>query len=724
MKKITLFFSFLVFSLFISVVSYPVQWENIGPGGGGYIMACAFQPDNSDIMYIGSDVAGIHKSTDGGVTWTKKNNGIASSTVNAGAYGIENILIDHSDYNIIYTAGWDGVYKSTDAGESWGRILKKGRSFGALAIDPGDHNVIYAGVGEIDIDKSGKGEIYKSSDAGATWEKISRGFHRKAVIYGIVADPDSPLSSRTLIAGTGKGVYKSTDGGTNWNKSNSGVSVKNIKMMDSVYKDGKLTIYILSYDKKKKKLGVYRTDDLASSWSNAAGNLPNIPFSELKIHPSDPDTVYAGNYVWRGKPIGVYKTSDAGKTWTYMSEEKNMTFGWLYKWWNQEGASYLCISESNPDIIVYGETSMFKTTDGGVKWAQTYTKDLGNNRYIGGGIEPTFAYTVAFDPSDADRYYIGYEDIGIWRTDDGGSSYIYPDGVNAVAEDYDGVSSIAVDPAVTSTIYISLAPRGLATDMGYPSNEGYILKSNDYGISWSIVGRKSSGLPGGASRIAIDPSSSVSSRTIFSAVYKRGIYKSTDDGATWNSSSSGIGKKKKGVWSIAIDPSNSSTLYAGINSFHGKKGGIYKSADSGKSWKKLTSLGNSDVIDVIIDRNNSDILYACVLGEKWESGGLYKSADSGETWNIVLDKRYLFAAVVDPSDSNRIYAAASQWWSVGKDADFGIFESTDAGDNWSKIDSPPHLYISYLGINPLNPDYLYAGTHGGGLFKGLIKAGN
>ncbi len=724
MKKFFCLPLFISVFLFCTLPASAVQWENIGPGGGGYLMSCAIQPDNANIMYIGSDVAGIHKTTDGGATWTKANNGLASSTTSADAYGIENIIIDHTDYNILYAAGWGGVFKTTDAGASWTRIFKKSRSFGALAIDPADHNIVYAGIGELDTDMDGKGELYRSTDGGQNWEKISSGFHRKAVIYGVAIDPDSSPSSRTIIVGTGKGVYKSTDGGENWQKANSGISVKNIRMMDSLYKNGTLTIYIISYNKRKKKLGVYRSDNLASSWKNAKGDLPEVPFSEIKISPADPDTAYAGNWVWKKKPLGVYKTTDGGATWTFLSKEKNMTFGWLFKWWNQEGASYLCVSESNPDIIVYGETSVFKTTDGGEKWVQAYTTDLGNKKYHGEGLAPTYAYTVAFDPDDKDRYYIGYEDIGVWRTEDGGSSFIYPTGVNKVAEDFDAVSSIAIDPAVTSTIFMSLAPSGIATDRGYTSTKGYILKSTDYGANWSVVGNKKSGFPGGAAKIIIDPSSQTSSRTVFAAVYKRGIYKSVDGGASWKPSSSGFGKKKKGVWSIVFDPSKSSTLYAGINSFNGKKGGLYKSTDSGNKWVKLKGIGKSDVIDVIADKNNANTLYACALGKKWKKGGLYKSTDGGQNWNLILDKRYMFAAVIDPSNSNRIFAAASQWWASGKNPDFGIFESTDGGSNWSKIDSPPHLYIDYLGINPLNPDYLYVGSHGGGLFTGNINQAN
>lgn len=716
-------FSIFIFilSLIPSLLAYAVDWENIGPGGGGYLMSCAIQPDNPDIIFIGSDVAGIHKSVDGGATWKKVNNGFASSSESANAYGIENIIFDPTDYNILYAAGWGGVYKSTDGGTTWTKVLGRGRSYGALAIDPDDHNIVYAGVGEIDIDKSGKGELYRSTDGGATWTKISKGFHRKAVIYGIAIDPDSSTLARTLIVGTGYGIYKSNDGGKNWKKANNGISNKKIKMMDSVYLNGKLTIYILCYNKKKKKTAVYRSDDLASTWTDVTGSLVQVPFSELKIKPDDADTVYVGNWIWRGKNLGIYRTTDGGKNWTFLSKEKNMTFGWLYKWWNQEGASYFCISESNPNIMIYGETSVFKTIDGGDSWSQTYTKDLGSNRYLGQGLEPTYAYTVAFDPTNKNRFFIGYEDIGIWRTDDGGASFVYSDGLNNVVEDFDAVSSIAIDPSMTSTIYMSIAPSGLAVDEGYASKWGSILKSTDSGGTWAVVGKKSSGLPKGAARIVIDPSSSVQSRTLFAAVYKKGIYKSTNGGTSWKRSSSGLGKRKKNIWTIKVDPVNNSTLYAGLNSFRGRKGGLYKSINSGGKWVKFKSFGNKDVIDLAVDKNDSNILYVCALGRGWKSGGLYKSVDGGTTWKLILDKRFIFTVAVDPSDSNRIYAGVSQWWTKVKNADYGIYESIDGGANWSKIDSPSHLYMIYMGINPLDTNYLYVGTQGGGLFKGKVK---
>ena len=720
-----LFFWYASFVLLPTSLTASIEWENIGPGGGGYFMSCAIQQDNPNIIYIGSDVAGIHKSIDGGLIWVKKNDGLAASNTKADVYGIENIVIDPNNPKILYIATWNGVFKSNDAAETWKRVLTgatgtNSKSFGALTFDPQDSQIIYAGVGELDVGTGGRGEIYKSMDGGTSWTLLNKTVLPKAVIYGIIIDPQSPLSSRTILAGTGNGVYKSTDGGNSWQVSNTGLPFQDIKRMDSLYSGGKLTVYVLLYSKQKNRVEVYKSLDNGATWINATGNLPNGPFTELVINPDNSETVYAGIWKWRGFPIGVYKSTDGGKSWKFLCKPKNIVFGWLKRWWNQEGGSFLGISPSNPEILLYGENTVFKTTDGGKKWTQTYTKKFGRNGFRGTGLDPTYVYTVAFDPQNSKRYYVGYEDIGLWRTRNGGNFLLFPSGIKKLPGDYDGVSSIAIDPKVTSHIYATVAPSGLCPDEGYPSKFGWVCESTNYGKTWKILNKKGTGLPQGASRLVIDPNSSASSRTLYTAVYNRGIYKSLDGGKTWKELSSGLGSLKKYVWELALNPNSPEILYAGLNSFGKKKGGLYKTVNGGSAWSKIPFFSNYDVIVVLIDKNNPSTLYVGAQEQKWEKSGLFKSTDGGNTWNQIFSEPYVFAAAIHPHNSQNIYVSASQWWDLPGKTNHGLYMSKDGGKNWSKLEGPPHLYILFLGINPLEPDFLYVGTHGGGLFKGRI----
>jgi len=707
-KKITI----LIISIFFAAFSTSaIDWENPGPGGGAYLMGIAFQPDNEDIMYLGSDVAGVHKSTNGGMAWVKVNNGLNASNLEADTYGVENILIDPFDYDTLYLAGWSGVFKSTNGAAKWFKILDKNIPFGALAIDPTNRNIVYAGVGEMDVDINGKGELYRSLDGGQTWNLISRNFHKKAVIYGIIIDPNSPTNSRKLLVGTGKGMYKSTNGGATWEKANKGLRSKKIRMMDSIFKNGTVTIYALSAGGK-----VSKSTDFGESWRRADKKLPHAPFTELVIHPTDPNTVFVALWQWQGTTLGVYKTSDSGQSWQLLTrDEENVKYAWINDWWSEEGGSYLGVAPSNPDIIVYGETTMFKTTNGGVNWAFVYTTDMGGGKYRGHGLEPTYVYDVAFDPTDSNRYYIAYEDIGLWITDNGGASYSQVN-QNKLTVDNNGVSSVAVDPDTPATIYATCAYIGLAPDAKYASKRGFILKSKNYGQTWERL----KGLAQKPARIIIDASSPVAARVIYALTYGKGIYRSPDGGDSWEKKKSGFGKMKKHIWSFALDTANPSVLYAGANTFEKKEGGLFKTTNSGESWQKLASFPANDVFSIVVDTNNPGTVYVGAVKSDWKTGGLYKTTDGGNTWSLPLAKPYVFAAVIDPSNSNALYAAASQQWESPTNPDHGLYRSMDGGGNWEKLDTPPVMYVEFLSINPHEPDYLYVGSHGGGLFKGKV----
>ncbi len=177
---------------------------------------------------------------------------------------------------------------------------------------------------------------------------------------------------------------------------------------------------------------------------------------------------------------------------------------------------------------------------------------------------------------------------------------------------------------------------------------------------------------------------------------------------------------KKHIWSFALDKENPSVLYAGANTFEKKDGGLFKTTNGGETWQQLSSFPANDVFSIAIDTNNPGTVYVGAVKSDWKTGGLYKTTDGGNTWSLPLAKPYVFATVIDPANSNALYAAASQQWETPTNPDFGLYRSMDGGDNWKKLDPPPHMYIEFLGINPHEKDYLYIGSHGGGLFKGKV----
>ena len=156
------FLILLVNGISLSFASDEIAWQNIGPGGGGWIECLAVDPMNPLVVYTGTDVGGIFKSTDGGDSWRASNSGLMNDFV-------REIAIDQNNSRIIYAATSGGVHKSIDSGRTWG-VLRNGfpevsaDDFSApvntIAIDPHDSNILYVGIGK--RNSYGRGQIYKS----------------------------------------------------------------------------------------------------------------------------------------------------------------------------------------------------------------------------------------------------------------------------------------------------------------------------------------------------------------------------------------------------------------------------------------------------------------------------------------------------------------------------------------------------------------------------------
>jgi photosystem II stability/assembly factor-like uncharacterized protein len=207
-----------------------------------------------------------------------------------------------------------------------------------------------------------------------------------------------------------------------------------------------------------------------------------------------------------------------------------------------------------------------------------------------------------------------------------------------------------------------------------------------------------------------------------------GVYKSTDAGKTWTH----LGlRNSEGIPALAVDPHNPNRVFAaalghpyGAN----EERGIYLSTDGGQNWQKVLSKdANVGGSDVEIDPSNPEIVYASLwevrLGP-WEDGnqysgtggGLFKSADGGKTWRALsngLPKGIIQVDVaIAPSQPNRLYATVAT-----NEPSVGIYRSDDAGENWTRItaDTRPALRIGggdlpVPRVDPKNPDIVYSAS--------------
>ena len=249
-------------------------------------------------------------------------------------------------------------------------------------------------------------------------------------------------------------------------------------------------------------------------------------------------------------------------------------------------------------------------------------------------------------PGQPKLFYMGTTGGGVWRTADGGQTY------ENISDGYFGgsIGSVAVAPSDHNVLYVG---GGEVTVRGNVSSGYGMWKSINAGESWTY-----SGLPNSRHipRIAIDPNNSeIVYAAVLGDLYKptseRGVYKSTDGGATWKKVL--FVNKHAGAVELQIDPTNPRILYAATwrvqrtpysLSSGGSGSALWKSTDSGNTWQKISenkgfAEGTLGIMGVTISPLNSQKVWAIV--ENKEAGGIYHSHDGGDTWKHINDSRAL-----------------------------------------------------------------------------------
>src|SRR3712207_6555513 len=138
------------------------------------------------------------------------------------------------------------------------------------------------------------------------------------------------------------------------------------------------------------------------------------------------------------------------------------------------------------------------------------------------------------------------------------------------------------------------------------------------------------------------------------------------------------------------------------------RGGLFRSIDGGRNWKKLEGGLPKTVgrIGVAVAHSNPAVVYAITEAKE---GTLWRSDDRGETWrnvskqtSIVSRGFYYTHVRVDPTNENRVYAVAST-----------LFVSVDGGRTFRSITGRTHIDYHALWIDPTNPRRAWAGQDGG-----------
>jgi photosystem II stability/assembly factor-like uncharacterized protein len=331
------------------------------------------------------------------------------------------------------------------------------------------------------------------------------------------------------------------------------------------------------------------------------------------------------------------------------------------------------------------------------------------------------ARALAGVPSQPNVFYAGFDNGGVWRSTDYGSTWapLFD------AQSTGSIGAIAVAPSDPNVIYVGTGAGIIRPDLAVGNG---VYKSTDAGRTWTNLGLHDTQM---IAMIDVDPTNP--DRLFVAALghpygpnAERGIFRSTDGGRSFQKVL--FKDEYTSANDVRIDPSDPNTVYATLwqqqqsfiegLAFGGTGNGIFKSTDGGSTWRQLTA-GLPAVIqaNLGVAPSNSKILYATVAGTTPETPaarsttgvvGFYKSVDAGEHWSLAgpQDPRPLGrigggdlpTIAVDPKDENVVYSSSTVFW-----------RTEDGGLTWSAVrGSPGGDDYQKTWINPRNPDIVFA----------------
>ncbi len=576
---------------------------------------------------------GIAISKDGGKSWNFSNKGLthnAARTVIAVKKNKKTVLYcTLASFQKPYPKAKGGLFISNDLGKSWQRIGKglpvaRRNGFGKMDINQKNPNIIYIGIG---MRMSSNGGIYKSEDAGKTFKKVSH-----------------------MV-----GPLRNLDSG-----------------------------YYPEEESSKPPYSKYHVQCLASA-------------------PSDPDTVYAYNGWW-----GINKTSDGGKTWANVSTE-TLPDGFVRgRGMNNAWSLATAISPFDPNTV------FFSLTDEGSFFTQDGGKSL--KRFLGYWVYTEYAnwYDIKTGKKCRPRSHKELQAV-------------FGKKMKASITDF------SFDPKNKDVIYISCGQRQRLKN-------GMILKYEINKNKMWLIGSSLNGLPKSTfSGIIAISQKNKQEPLLLTAADSFGVFRSEDGGYSWKPSNNGIKTGKGKALRFLQHPVKNNVIFliSGTSVLdhwdrESRFGCLYKSEDYGSSWKKIfPGTGYADVTCITILDDQPSTIFIGIRernnkGEKFTPSGIYRSKNSGKSWKMVF-KTALPTGVSYDKKRKLIFCTATRASDVTTRTKFidlfgtvnlvkpGIFASSNDGDTWKDIGGklnnvhPYHLTCAVDNIN----GKLYVGGNAG-----------
>ncbi|MDX2034171.1 MAG: hypothetical protein SF339_26080 [Blastocatellia bacterium] len=187
--------------------------------------------------------------------------------------------------------------------------------------------------------------------------------------------------------------------------------------------------------------------------------------------------------------------------------------------------------------------------------------------------------------------------------------------------------------------------------------------------------------------------------TIYAATASGGLWRTTNNGVTWEPLFDG--ESHSSIGDVALAPSNPDIVWVGTGEPNNRQSsswgnGVYKSVDGGKTWTNMGLKDSHHIGRIVVHPTNPEIVYVAAVGRLWgpnRERGLFKTTDGGKTWTntkfIDEDTGFIDVAM-DGQDPNVLYAAAYQrrrtpFGFNGGGPGSGLYKTTDGGATWRRL---------------------------------------
>ena len=324
--------------------------------------------------------------------------------------------------------------------------------------------------------------------------------------------------------------------------------------------------------------------------------------------------------------------------------------------------------------------------------------------------------TVTGVPSQPATFYMGVASGGLFKTTDSGVTWTpITDGKVPVAS----MGAIAVADTDPNIIYLGTGSDGVRSNV---STGRGVYKTTDGGATWKFMGLYNAGQIGAIRIHPANPDIVWLSATgdIFKPNAERGIFKTTDGGTTWKKTL--FINEELGAQDVEIQPGNPNVVYAWMSKLErkpwsiisgGRDGGFYKSTDAGETFTKImTGLPNQLIgkANLGVTAANANRIYALV--EALPGGGFYRSDDAGQTWaNTGAPANTQASMIQRPFYYTTLGTDPTNADVVYAGAE-GFYKSTDAGKTFTTLRTP-HGDNHDIWVNPKNGNIMIQSNDGG-----------